>query len=435
MDFTPIIMKNKIPKDVTPNKNKSTIKRFSLSLLGGVIGGLLAFGAFYAVTNTNSTDTNSATTQSSGTTKISNVKYNVDSDTTTAVNKVQKAVVSVLNLQKAQTSSDAFGDMFGTEDSTSDSSSSSSSSDLETNSEGSGVIYKKDGDKAYIVTNNHVVDGAEAVEILLNDGTKVDAKVVGTDTYSDLAVLQISSAKVTTVATFGDSDELKVGEPAIAIGSPLGSTYANSVTQGIISAKDRNITSQSDDGQTININALQTDAAINPGNSGGPLINVAGQVIGINSVKIADSSSSESVSVEGMGFAIPSNDVVTIINQLETNGKVSRPMLGVTMTDLSNITSAQQEKILSIPTTVTTGVIIRSVQSASPAEKAGLKQYDVIVAIDGKDITSTTDLQSSLYAKNVGDTMKVTFYRGKDKKTVTVSLTLDQSSLKTSETD
>ncbi|MCY7004234.1 S1C family serine protease, partial [Enterococcus faecium] len=194
-------------------------------------------------------------------------------------------------------------------------SSSSDDSNLEAYSEGSGVIYKKDGNTAYVVTNNHVVDGQQGLEVLMKDGTKVKAELVGTDAYSDLAVLKINSDKVETVASFGDSSALKVGEPAIAIGSPLGSEYANSVTSGIISSLNRQVTSTNESNETVNINAIQTDAAINPGNSGGPLVNIEGQVIGINSSKIASTSESTSnVSVEGMGFAIPSNDVVNIIN-------------------------------------------------------------------------------------------------------------------------
>ncbi|MCY7004233.1 S1C family serine protease, partial [Enterococcus faecium] len=194
-------------------------------------------------------------------------------------------------------------------------SSSSDDSNLEAYSEGSGVIYKKDGNTAYVVTNNHVVDGQQGLEVMMKDGTKVKAELVGTDAYSDLAVLKINSDKVETVASFGDSSALKVGEPAIAIGSPLGSEYANSVTSGIISSLNRQVTSTNESNETVNINAIQTDAAINPGNSGGPLVNIEGQVIGINSSKIASTSESTSnVSVEGMGFAIPSNDVVNIIN-------------------------------------------------------------------------------------------------------------------------
>ncbi|HAZ9818295.1 TPA: trypsin-like serine protease, partial [Enterococcus faecium] len=176
-----------------------------------------------------------------------------------------------------------FGGLFGQQEE----SSSSDDSNLEAYSEGSGVIYKKDGNTAYVVTNNHVVDGQQGLEVMMKDGTKVKAELVGTDAYSDLAVLKINSDKVETVASFGDSSALKVGEPAIAIGSPLGSEYANSVTSGIISSLNRQVTSTNESNETVNINAIQTDAAINPGNSGGPLVNIEGQVIGINSSKIA----------------------------------------------------------------------------------------------------------------------------------------------------
>lgn len=235
---------------------------------------------------------------------------------------------------------------------------------------------------------------------MMKDGTKVKAELVGTDAYSDLAVLKINSDKVETVASFGDSSALKVGEPAIAIGSPLGSEYANSVTSGIISSLNRQVTSTNESNETVNINAIQTDAAINPGNSGGPLVNIEGQVIGINSSKIASTSESTSnVSVEGMGFAIPSNDVVNIINQLEKDGKVTRPALGITMVDLSAVSTQQQEQILKIPSSVTNGVIVTNVQTATPAEKAGLKQYDVITKIDDKEVSSGVELQSALYKK------------------------------------
>ncbi len=299
----------------------------------------------------------------------------------------------------------------------------------------------------------------------MKDGTKVKAELVGTDAYSDLAVLKINSDKVETVASFGDSSALKVGEPAIAIGSPLGSEYANSVTSGIISSLNRQVTSTNESNETVNINAIQTDAAINPGNSGGPLVNIEGQVIGINSSKIASTSESTSnVSVEGMGFAIPSNDVVNIINQLEKDGKVTRPALGITMVDLSAVSPSndvvniinqlekdgkvtrpalgitmvdlsavstqQQEQILKIPSSVTNGVIVTNVQTATPAEKAGLKQYDVITKIDDKEVSSGVELQSALYKKKVGDSVKITYYEGSKEKTTTVELTIDQSALK-----
>ncbi|MFQ6369084.1 S1C family serine protease [Enterococcus hirae] len=421
-------------KDVTPKmkKNNGIWRKLGLGLVGGIIGGLVTAGIFYAVMVSGNAASNSGGHQNSaGETVVENVKVNVDSDITNAVDKVQDAVVSVINLQSQNQGTNGFGQLFGQQQQES-----SDDSNLEASSEGSGVIYKKSGNSAYIVTNNHVVEGQQGLEVLLKDGTKVKAELVGTDAYSDLAVLKISADKVNKVASFGDSNSLKVGEPAIAIGSPLGSEYANSVTSGIISSLNRQVTSTNESNQTVNINAIQTDAAINPGNSGGPLVNIEGQVIGINSSKIASTSASSSgVSVEGMGFAIPSNDVVNIINQLEKDGKVTRPALGITMVDLSAVSTQQQEQILKIPESVTNGVIVTSVQPATPAEKAGLKQYDVITKIDDTDVSSGVELQSVLYQKKVGDSVKVTYYRGKEKKTTTIQLTIDQSALKQSQSE
>ncbi|HJG01928.1 MAG TPA: trypsin-like peptidase domain-containing protein [Enterococcus hirae] len=421
-------------KDVTPKmkKNNGIWRKLGLGLVGGIIGGLVTAGIFYAVMGSGNAASNSGGHQNSaGETVVENVKVNVDSDITNAVDKVQDAVVSVINLQSQNQGTNGFEQLFGQQQQES-----SDDSNLEASSEGSGVIYKKSGNSAYIVTNNHVVEGQQGLEVLLKDGTKVKAELVGTDAYSDLAVLKISADKVNKVASFGDSNSLKVGEPAIAIGSPLGSEYANSVTSGIISSLNRQVTSTNESNQTVNINAIQTDAAINPGNSGGPLVNIEGQVIGINSSKIASTSASSSgVSVEGMGFAIPSNDVVNIINQLEKDGKVTRPALGITMVDLSAVSTQQQEQILKIPESVTNGVIVTSVQPATPAEKAGLKQYDVITKIDDTDVSSGVELQSVLYQKKVGDSVKVTYYRGKEKKTTTIQLTIDQSALKQSQSE
>lgn len=412
-------------------KKSSMIQKVGIGLLSGVIGGALSFGGLYLATGSNSSNSTTVTntaTNNSGSTNVSNVKYNVTSDVTQAVEKVQGAVVSIINLQ-SNNLNDQYNGLFGNNNQNGNNSGSTDESNLETASEGSGVIYKKDGKTAYIVTNNHVVEGQSELEVLLADGTKVKAELVGTDAYTDLAVLKIASDKVTTVADFGDSASLKVGEPAIAIGSPLGSEYANSVTEGIISSLNRQVTSTNDEGQEVNINAIQTDAAINPGNSGGPLINIKGQVIGINSSKIASSGTTSGVSVEGMGFAIPSNDVVTVINQLEKNGKISRPALGVSMYDLSSISSEQQEQVLKVPSSVKSGVVVLSVANGTPAEKAGLEKYDVITKIDGQEISNTTELRAALYKKTVGDTMEITFYRGDQEKTVTVELSVDQSIL------
>lgn len=366
---------------------------------------------------------------SSTKTTTSKVSYSNTNDTTKAVEKVREAVVSVINYQSNSSSNDLYMQMFG--GNLDNNTNNGSDSDLSIASEGSGVIYKKDGNSAYVVTNNHVVDGASQIEIMLSDGTKVVGELVGTDTYSDIAVVKIASDKVTTVAEFANSDKITVGETAIAIGSPLGTDYANSVTQGIVSSLSRTVTMTNDDGETISTNAIQTDAAINPGNSGGALINIEGQVIGINSSKISSTSDSGSGnSVEGMGFAIPANDVVKIINQLEANGKVIRPALGITMANLSDLSTTTISR-LNIPTSVTSGIVVASVQSGMPAEGV-LKKYDVITAIDDKDVSSITDLQSVLYGHSTGDSIKVTFYRGTDKKTETIKLTKTTQDLSSS---
>ncbi|MGT2949515.1 S1C family serine protease [Streptococcus devriesei] len=351
----------------------------------------------------------------SGKTTVSNVVYNTKSDTTEAVKDVKNAIVSVINYQKIDSS---YYNNYG------DSQDENQSEDgLNVYGEGSGVIYKKDGDSAYLVTNNHVVKDAEKLEIMLANGKKVVGKLVGSDTYSDLAVVKISSKEVSTVAKFANSDKIKVGEPAIAIGSPLGSDYANSVTEGIVSSLSRTVTTQNENGETISTNAIQTDAAINPGNSGGALVNIKGQVIGISSSKIASSSSDSrsGVAVEGMGFAIPSNDVVSIINQLEENGEVIRPALGISMANLSEASTSGRES-LKLPSNITSGIVVLSTQNGMPAD-GKLKKYDVITEIDGKKVASISDLQSILYKHKKGDIIKITFYRGKDKKTVDIQLT------------
>lgn len=403
---------------------KKILKPLSVILvgfIGGVAGTLLILNmAGISINNVSSSSTKTTT---------SKVSYSNTNDTTKAVEKVREAVVSVINYQSNSSSNDLYMQMFG--GNLDNNTNNGSDSDLSIASEGSGVIYKKDGNSAYVVTNNHVVDGASQIEIMLSDGTKVVGELVGTDTYSDIAVVKIASDKVTTVAEFADSDKVTVGETAIAIGSPLGTDYANSVTQGIVSSLSRTVTMTNDDGETISTNAIQTDAAINPGNSGGALINIEGQVIGINSSKISSTSDSGSGnSVEGMGFAIPANDVVKIINQLEANGKVIRPALGITMANLSDLSTTTISR-LNIPTSVTSGIVVASVQSGMPAEGV-LKKYDVITAIDDKDVSSITDLQSVLYGHSTGDSIKVTFYRGTDKKTETIKLTKTTQDLSSS---
>ena len=352
-------------------------------------------------------------TSPTNTTTVSKTAVKNENSTTQAVDKVKDAVVSVITY-----SANSQNSLFG-----------STETDTDTNteqvsSEGSGVIYKKEGNFAYLVTNTHVINGAKKVDIRLADGTKVQGEIVGSDTYSDIAVVKIAADKVTTVAEFGDSDQLTVGETAIAIGSPLGSEYANTVTQGIVSSLNRNVSLKSEDGQAISTKAIQTDTAINPGNSGGPLINIQGQVIGITSSKIATNGGT---SVEGLGFAIPSNDAINIIKQLEKNGKVTRPALGIQMVNLSNLSSTDLQR-LNVPSSVTAGVVVRSVQTSMPAN-GHLQKYDVITKVDDKAISSTTELQSALYSHSIGDSMTVTYYRDGKEETTTIKLDKSTSDL------
>ena len=417
--------------------NGSLLKTGIVAFISAALGVVIAFAGFTYFGNT------------AGTTQVSNTKVNTSSSMSGAYKKVNGAVVSVINLQKQkeQSSGDGsissiFGDLFGDSGSSSDSSSSdnaqgqadesgdssdsnsssSNNSKLQEYSEGSGVIYAKQNGKGYIVTNNHVVSGSDSLEIILEDGTKVAAKLVGTDTATDLAVLEIPGSKVPATASFGNSDNVSPGDPVIAIGSPLGSEYATTVTQGIISATNRTVTTQDQNtGQaTGQATVLQTDAAINPGNSGGPLVNAAGQIVGINSMKLA--SSTDGSSVEGMGFAIPSNDVVKIINQLVANGKVERPSLGIKVLDLDQITDDSQSS-LKLPSSVTKGVVVYSTTSGSVAKAAGMKKYDVIVKLGDKTVTSVADLHTALYSHSVGDTVSIQYYRNGKLNTAKVHLT------------
>ena len=383
---------------------KKGVKVLVIILIGFLSGALGSFVTLqlYQKQGNQATNNNSNT--------VTQTSYKNETSTTQAVNKVKDAVVSVITYSSNRQSS-----LFGTDETDTDPDS------QQIASEGSGVIYKKNGNDAYLVTNTHVINGASKVDIRLADGTKVPGEIVGSDTFSDIAVVKISSEKVTTVAEFGDSSQLNVGETAIALGRPLGSEYANTVTQGIISSLDRTVSLKSEDGQAISTKAIQTDTAINPGNSGGPLVNIQGQVIGITSSKIA---SNGKTSVEGLGFAIPSNDAQNIIKQLETDGKVTRPALGIQMVNLANV-GANDLRKLNIPSSLTSGVVVRSVQSNMPAN-GHLQKYDVITKVDDKEIASSTDLQHALYTHAIGDTIKVTYYRnGKEE---TTSIKLDKNS-------
>lgn len=371
---------------------QSVTKIILTGAIAGIIGGSAILYGQRGVENLQAT-TQKVNTKATKTKTISD-----NATATSAYGKISDAVVSVLNFSKSGTNS------------------------YQESSEGSGVIYKKAGDAAYVVTNNHVINNAAQIQVMLHDGKKVTATLVGKDAMTDLAVLKIDPSVVTTTADFGDSSKIQVGQKVLAIGSPLGSEYASSVTEGIISAKKRLVASTSENGQNYGgSTVIQTDAAINPGNSGGPLVNFQGQVVGINSMKL--SSSASGTSVEGMGFAIPSDQVVDVVNKLVRDGKITRPAIGIGLVELSAVTVDDQKTLLKIPTSVNGGVVVMSTTQNGPADKAGLKKYDVITAINGKKVTGQADLREELYKHNLNDTVTITYYHQEDKKTVKVKLT------------
>ena len=391
-------------------RRKSGNKIIATAAIVGVVGGLVGGGvSYYAMEQMNNGQANNAaqTSISSSSSKVSEKSAKNGGTMTAAYNDVKGAVVSVINLKRQSASSGAdslYSSLFGDDSD----SSSSKSGKLETYSEGSGVVYMKSNGKGYIVTNNHVISGSDAVQVLLANGKTVNAKVVGKDSTTDLAVLSIDAKYVTQTAQFGDSKHLEAGQTVIAVGSPLGSEYASTVTQGIISAPARTISTSSGNQQTV----IQTDAAINPGNSGGALVNSAGQVIGINSMKLAQSS--DGTSVEGMGFAIPSNEVVTIVNELVKKGKITRPQLGVRVIALQGIPEGYRSR-LKIKSNLKSGIYIASVNKSGSAANAGIKSGDVITKVDGKKVDDVASLHSILYSHKVGDTVNVTVNRnGKD---------------------
>ncbi|MBP2002316.1 serine protease Do [Paenibacillus shirakamiensis] len=285
---------------------------------------------------------------------------------------------------------------------------------------GSGVIFKKEGAKAYIITNAHVIAESENLEVVTVDGDSKTAKVLGKDTVSDLAVLEVDADGINTVADMGDSKKLRLGETVIAIGNPLG--LGDSLTSGIVSYPNRVIpVSLNQDGvYDWEQEVIQTDAAINEGNSGGALVNLDGEVIGINTMKISDTG------VEGIGFAIPADDVMDTVQNLLKNGQVVRPYLGVYSLDVNNTYSpltAEQKKEMNLPADVKEGVLV--LESHGPAAKAGMKLNDVITELDGKAIVSTIELRKYLYEqKKVGDDIEITFWRGGKQMTLMATLTV-----------
>lgn len=282
---------------------------------------------------------------------------------------------------------------------------------------GSGVVYKNENGKILIVTNHHVIEGSQSLTVQFSDGETADGKLIGSDQYTDLALISVDIKKDIKPFEIGDSNASKVGEYVIAVGSPIGLEYANSVTFGIISGKDRVVpVDLNNDGRADwDMIVTQTDAAINPGNSGGALVNMAGQLIGINSMKLSNTT------IEGMGFSIPSTEVLTVVQQLETTGKVEYPMIGISAVSLEDLNSYYY-RIYEIDSKLDGGVLIADIVSGGAAEKSGLKKGDVITQVDGKNVATFKEFRKVLFSHKVGDTIKIRINRSGQETDISVTL-------------
>ena len=351
-----------------------------LCLISAVIGGLTTVAAIPYIY-----PTNVSPIQAEKTPSFTQAAYTANGTNFPVVQiakNVGPAVVGVSNFQSSRSSS-------------------GNSSHQEAGS-GSGFII--DAKKGFIATNNHVIEGAQKITVSLSDGRNLDAKVIGADPRTDLAVLQISDTKNLTAVNLGNSSKVEVGESVVAIGNPGGDEFARSVTTGVISATNRTLALQGE----ASFNLIQTDATINPGNSGGPLVNYQGQVIGITSVKYMETG------FEGMGFAIPISDALPTLQQLMTSGVAKHPALLVSTDDQYIAYAKSNNKTL--------GAYISGVTQNGPAAKAGIVKGDVITKINNGQVQNSSDLIRELYKNNVGDKVAITYIRAEVTKQVEATL-------------
>lgn len=274
-------------------------------------------------------------------------------------------------------------------------------------STGTGFVYKKTDGKAYLMTNNHVISAGETIKVLFTNGTELEAKIVGSDTYSDIAVLSVKDSDDIISSIIGESSKSNVGDTLFTVGSPEGSDYAGTVTKGILSAKERLVAVALENAATTDyyMQVLQTDAAINPGNSGGPICNTNGEVIGITNMKlVADT-------VEGMGFAIPIEEALKVVEILEKSGKITRPKLGVSISTIDNRLELYYQSGILVPNGVEEGLVVVSVEKDTPAESAGLKKGDIIIKLAGTKTSNLADFRYELYKHTPGEEIEVTYIR------------------------
>lgn len=373
-------------------KPKKSFKRFITgALIVSLVGGG-SIGASFAVTS--GLMNNVALTEKEVAKKVANSEnYQVMSTVTnnpisTIAQEVGPSIVSIINDQVVQT-------VIG---------------DYKQSGLGSGVIFKEDEEKVYMITNAHVVEGATSLTVNFLGNYKVKAELVGMDKLTDIAVVAVNKVDIPKeaaadikVAPLGNSDELKVGEMAIAIGTPIDEAYNNTVTVGVVSALNRKISVPDKE-----LNLIQTDAAINPGNSGGALVGPTGEVMGINTIKLVESG------VEGMGFAIPINDVKPIVDEIMQEGRVKRPVLGISGQNMIESLGQTYE--------IPVGIFVANVMPGSSADIAGIKPKDIILEFDGQKVTTMEELKPLLQAKKIGDVVKVRLIRGGEKVEVEVQL-------------
>lgn len=334
---------------------------------------------------------------------VKDVDYDVKTETTNVVESVSDSIVGVVVYQNSTS-----GGLFGSQTRTNEQQKSGS---------GSGVVYEQTDKYTYIITNHHVIEDADKIQVVFSNNEYIDATLVGSDEYSDVAILRCQPDFDVSVINIGDSSLLDKGEPVLAIGSPLGIEYSGTVTQGIVSGTERTVSVDlNNDGvEDWDMSVIQTDAAINPGNSGGALVNMKGELVGITNMKFSDET------VEGMGFAIPINDVVSVAKQIRTNGKVSHPAIGISGVSLSDYSSYQLQRY-GVRVYVDTGIYVAKLTESGPAKNAGIEVGDVIVKLGDKEITTYKSFLTALYSHQAGDKISVTVNRDGTEKTYDVVL-------------
>lgn len=363
---------------------RSKIINFVLVLCAFLLGG----GVMYVVITNPFSGGNSNTAGALGCqyTSCENKVIIDNTGISTAVEKVYDAVVMVKNFQGNKLAST-----------------------------GSGFVYKTDDKYGYIMTNEHVVEGANKLSVVLTNEKEIEATKLGGDEYLDIAVLRIPVSEVLKVATIGSTEKLKLGDTIFTIGSPVGVEYYNTVTSGIISGIDRLVTVSVNSQSDWVMKVSQVDAAINPGNSGGPLMNSNGEVIGVNSMKLVDSS------IEGMGFSIKIEDAMAHVDELEKSKTIERPMLGIRLLNATDTRTLASYGI-TLPNDVTSGIVVVEVVSGSGASKSGLQKGDVITKIDKEEVMNAAYLKYVLYKYNVGDKITITYNRNGKEHTTSVTL-------------